>query len=290
MLLLQLILNGIQVGALYALTAVGFSLIFGSTKIFHIAHGATFTIGAYVFYHLHTVVHWPWYVAVAFASLAVVAFGVGLDRLVYEPIRRAEGSFFTIFVGSFGIAVVVQNLIGSVFGRGFVSVSSPLSRSLEVLPGLYIAPIAFTSIFCAVVCFVGLHLFLMRSHMGMALRALSESPELIQTFGLDRRKISIYAFGLGSLLVVPAAIFTSMTSGLNAAVGGRVMLISVAATIVGGVGSLRGAACAGLLLGLAENLALWRLDSQWSEAITFIVLFAFIVLRPAGFFGRNVTT
>jgi branched-subunit amino acid ABC-type transport system permease component len=288
MLLLQLLINGVQVGALYALTAVGFSLIFGSTKIFHFAHGATFAVGAYLFYYIYAVSGWPWLAAALVAALAVVAVGVTLDRLVYAPIQGNEGSFFTVFVASFGVAVFIQNLIGTVFGRDFVSVDTPLSRSVETLPGLYIAPVAVVAIACAAVSFGALHYFLSRTHVGMALRALSENADLVRTFGLDPRRLSTYAFALGSLLVVPAAILTGITSGLNTAVGGRVMLISLAATIVGGVGSLRGAACAALLLGLAENLALWVFDPQWSEAVTFVVLFMFILLRPAGFFGHAV--
>jgi branched-chain amino acid transport system permease protein len=89
---------------------------------------------------------------------------------------------------------------------------------------------------------------------------------------------------------VPAAILTSASAGLNPAIGHHVMLISLAATIVGGVGSLRGAACAGLLLGLAENMALLWFPPQWSEAVTFVVLFLFILFRPSGFFGRPVTS
>ena len=290
MLLVQLIINGIQVGALYALTAVGFSLIFGATKIFHFAHGASFAISAYVFYYLYAVLLIWWPLSILAACIVVVVFGVTLDRYVYGPIQSTDGSFLTIFIGSFGVAVVIQNLIGSVFGRGFISVPSTLSKSIEIVPGLYVAPTAGIAVVAATICFVALQLFLGRTNIGIALRALSESPGLVRTFGLNPRAISTCAFSLGSLLVVPAAVLTSMTSGLNAAIGGRVMLISVAATIVGGVGSLRGAACAGLLLGIAENLALWRLDAQWSDAVTFLILLAFIVLRPADFFGRAVTT
>ncbi|MFB6464616.1 branched-chain amino acid ABC transporter permease [Bradyrhizobium tunisiense] len=290
MLLLQLIINGIQVGALYGLTAVGFSLIFGATKIFHFAHGASFAISAYVFYYLYVVLLVWWPIAILAACIVVVVFGVALDRYVYGPIQSTDGSFFTIFVGSFGVAVVIQNLLGTIFGRGFISVPSVLSRSIELVPGLYVAPTAGIAVVTALACFVALQFFLGRTNIGIALRALSESPALVRTFGLNPRAVSTCAFALGSLLVVPAAVITSMTSGLNAAIGGRVMLLSVAATIVGGVGSLRGAACAGLLLGIAENLALWRFDPQWSEAVTFLILFAFIVLRPAGFFGRAVTS
>ncbi len=286
MLLVQLLVNGVQVGALYALTAVGFSLIFGSTRIFHFAHGATFALAAYVFYDLQAVAGVSWILATAAAAVVAVAFGVLMDRVVYAPIQRHEASFFTVFVASFGAGIVVQNVIGMIFGRGFVSVATPLSRSVQVAPGLYAAPLAGVAVACAVVFFAALQLFLTRTTVGMSLRALSDSPELVRAYGMKPRRISTFAFALGSLLVVPGAILTAATSGLNPAIGHHVMLLSLAATIVGGVGSLRGAAFAGLLLGLAENLALWRLAPEWSEAVTFIVLFLFILFRPSGFFGR----
>ncbi|MDY7548001.1 branched-chain amino acid ABC transporter permease [Glaciimonas sp. Gout2] len=290
MLILQLLINGLQVGALYALIAVGFSLIFGSTKIFHFAHGSAFTIAAYVFYDLYSVVQSHWIVALGGAIFAAVLFGILLDRFVYAPIQRHEGSFFTLFVASFGVGIVVQNVIGIIFGRSFVSISTPLSRSIEIASGLFVSPLSGITIICAIVIFGGLQYFLMRTHVGMALRALSENPELVRTYGLSPRRLSTIVFALGSLMVVPAAIISGASSGLNPAIGHHVMLISLAATIVGGVGSLRGAACAGLLLGLAENLALVYFEPQWSEAVTFIVLFLFILFRPSGFFGRAITS
>ncbi|HZG22441.1 branched-chain amino acid ABC transporter permease [Herbaspirillum sp. BH-1] len=290
MLLLQLLINGVQVGALYALIAVGFSLIFGSTRIFHFAHGSTFTIAAYVFYDLLSIAQWHWSLAVLASAAAAVLFGLALNRFVYVPIQKHEGSFFTVFVASFGVGIVVQNLCGMLFGRSFVAVSTPLSRSVEWLPGLYVSPLAGIAIVIALLFFFALQLFLMRTHTGMAMRALSENPELVRAYGLSPRRLSMMVFALGSLLVVPAALLSAAGSGLNPAIGHHVMLISLAATIVGGVGSLRGAACAGLLLGLAENLALAWFEPQWSEAITFIVLFLFILFRPSGFFGRVATS
>lgn len=286
MLLIQLLVNGLQVGALYALTAAGFSLIFGTTRVFHLAHGSAFVIAAYAFYGMVAMAGIHWVAALLVATVAAMLFGVLLDRIVYAPIRRHEGSFFTLFIASFGIAIVVQNLIGIGFGRSFVTLTTPLSRSVEVLPGVFVSPLAGVAILCAVLFFAALHVFMTRTHHGVALRALSENPELVRAYGMSPARLSTLAFALGSLLVVPAAALTVATSGLNPAIGSHVMLISLAATIVGGVGSLRGAACAGLLLGLAENLALWKLEPQWSEAVTFVVLFLFILVRPSGFFGR----
>jgi branched-chain amino acid transport system permease protein len=285
-LLLQLVINGLQLGAIYALTAAGFSLIFGATKVFHVAHGASFALAAYLFWWTIEALHLPWPVGALAAVLAAVLFGLFMERFVYRPIQRHEGAFFTVFIAAFGVQIIVQNLIGTVFGRGFASVTTSLSRSAEVLPGLFVAPVAAVSILVAVIVFTALTLYLSRTHSGMAMRALSENPDLIRVFGLDPNRVAQFAFAIGSAIVVPGAAFTAMTAGLNPAIGAHVMLISLAATIVGGIGSLRGAACGGLLLGLAENLALWRLDPQWSEAVTFFVLFLFIIFRPSGFFGR----
>ena len=109
-----------------------------------------------------------------------------------------------------------------------------------MLPGLFIAPVAWISILVAIVVFTALTLYLSRTHIGMAMRALSENPDLIRVFGLDPARVAQYAFAIGSAMVVPGAIFTAMTAGLNPAIGAHVMLISLAATIVGGIGSLRG--------------------------------------------------
>ena len=290
MLFVQLLANGLQTGALYALIAAGFSLIFGMTRVFHAAHGATFTIAGFIFYEFYSVLQWGWPVAVLAAAAAAGLFGVLLDRFVYAIIQRHEGSFFTVFAASFGAAIVVQNLISIVFGRGMVTVTTPLSKSLEVMPSLFIAPISVVIIGCAVLCFAALQFLLTRTNLGISLRALGENPNLVEVYGLTPRRLSQYEFLIGSVSVVPAAILTAATSGLNPSMGNHIMLISIAATIVGGVGSLRGAAVAGLLLGLAENLCLAVIDPQWSEAVTFVILFLFILFRPGGVYGRAIVS
>lgn len=290
MLFLQLLVNGIQVGAFYALIAAGFSLIFGSTKVFHFAHGAAFILASYVFYWLFTTLDSGWTLAIIGAAVAAVAFGVFMDRLVYAPIQRHEASFFTVFVASLGIAIIVQNVIALIFGSDYVTVSTPLSQGVEIAHGLYVSPLAAIAVVSAVLFFSILQLLLQHTHFGMALRALAENTELIRVYGLSARRLSTVAFILGSLLVVPGAVLTAASTGLNPAMGEHVMLISLAATIVGGVGSLKGAAYAGMLLGVAENLALLYLGPEWSGAISFAILFLFILFKPAGFFGRAVVS
>jgi branched-chain amino acid transport system permease protein len=287
-LLLQLLLNGLQTGAIYALTAAGFALIFGATKIFHFAHGTAFTLAGYAFL-LSWRAGWPGWAGALLAVIVATLFGMAMERFVYRPIQRHEGSFFTVFVAAFGVGIVVQNLLGMFAGRGLATVETRLSFATEILPDVFAAPMLWVAIAVAVVLFAALTLFLTRSHAGVALRALAQNPDLIRAYGLSANRISVLAFAIGSALAAPAAIITAMTSGLNEAVGHQVMLISIAATIVGGIGSLRGAALAGLMLGVAESVALAVVDTQWAEAVSFMVLFTFILFRPSGIFGVVAT-
>ncbi len=287
MLFLQLLVDGLQLGALYALMAVGFAMIFGSTRVFHYAHGTTYVIVGYLFYYLAERLHLPWWAAGAAAAAAGVVFGVLLDRWMYRPIQRDEGSFFTVFVASFGIAVVAENVIIILFGASFVSISTPLTRVSDIGGGIVVSYLGMFSVLAAALLFVFLNWFLDRTDVGVALRALSENPDLVRGFGLNPRKLSQYAFAIGSLLVAPAALVATCVTGLTPTAGHRVVLISIAASIIGGIGSLRGAGLGGLILGLAESLAVWKLSTGWSEAVAFIILFAFILARPSGLFGNR---
>jgi branched-chain amino acid transport system permease protein len=287
MLLLQLLVDGLQLGALYALMAVGFAMIFGSTRVFHYAHGTTYVIVGYLFYSMSERLHLPWWLAAAAAAAAGVAFGVLLDRWMYRPIQRDEGSFFTVFVASFGIGVVAENVIVILFGASFVSISTPLTRANDIGGGIVVSYLGIFSVLAAALLFTFLNWFLGRTDVGVALRALSENPDLVRGFGLNPRKLSQYAFAIGSLLVAPAALVATCVTGLTPTAGHRVVLISIAASIIGGIGSLRGAGLGGLILGLAESLAVWKFSTGWSEAVSFIILFAFILARPSGLFGSK---
>lgn len=287
MLFLQLLASGLQTGVLYALTAAGFALIFGATKIFHVAHGATFVVAGYTFYELHQLGIW-WPVSTIAAFAAAILFGLAMAVFIYRPIQRSEGSFFTVFVAAFGVSIAVQSLIQYFFGRGTVTVSTPLTRATEVIDGLFLPPIFWVSIIVAIVLFAIMFLFLEKRHAGLGLRALSENPSLLEAFGLDSKKLTILAFAIGSALVVPAAILTAASIGIQPATGHTVMLLSLAATIVGGIGSVRGAALAGLLLGVIESLVITVVETQWSAAVSFLILFAFIIFRPNGIFGLAV--
>lgn len=285
MLFLQLVLNGLETGLLYALTAAGFALIFGATRIFHFAHGATYALAGYGFVLGERLGLGP-AAAVTIALAAAVGFGLFIEQAVYRPIQRSRGAFFTLFVAAFGVVIVVQSLLELTFGRAYVVVSSPLSRAVA-WGNLYIAPLFWISLVVTLLLFGGLALFLRLSPYGMALRALADSRFLIRVYGLSEARLSRLAFALGSALTVPGAVLGALSSGLAPSVGAHIMLISLTAAVVGGIGSMPGAALAGVLLGLTETVAAAVLDTEWSEASGFVLLFLFILLRPQGIFGAE---
>lgn len=284
--LLQLFIEGIAAGSLYALAAVGFALIYATTRTFHFAHGGTMLLAAYAYYQAVAGWQWPVVAALAFSVAVAGLFGVGADRFVYQPMRRTEASFLTMFAASFGLLIVATNVIALIFGSSFYTVDSDLGRGFLVGPVL-ISRANILAVASAVVLIALLQWFIRGTRTGVVLRAMMDDPHLVDLFGLGNRRYSAIAFLIGSILIVPAAVLTTYTSGLQPSIGAVITLVSIAAAIVGGIGSLWGAALGGLLLGIAENVGVWQLSSSWKPAITFGVLLVFLMLRPGGMVGRG---
>lgn len=281
-----MLINGIAIGSLYALVAVGFAIIYTTTRIFHIAHGATYIVAGYTYYFLVVRMQMHPLIALAASFLIAVIFGGGLQHLVYRPMQRTEASFFTVFVAAFGVIIVAENVIALMFGSGFATIPSSLSRGMSV-GGLVIPPVHIISILLAIILFSALHWFMSNTRTGISLKAMADSKDLVEIVGLDRNRYSVIAFLLGSILVVPSVVLMLYYTGIEPAVSHRIAIIAVASTIVGGIGSLPGTAIGALLLGLAENIGIWQLPSSWKGAIAFGLLFLFIIVRPSGLLPRR---
>lgn len=283
MLATQLLINGIALGSLYALAAVGLSLIFWTTRVFHIAHGGAYVVAAYVFIEL--LERFGAVVAVLGSLAAAVAFGYGINRFVYRPIQRSRDSFFTLFVASFGALIVVSNLISILWGSN-VKTLEPISDPVQV--GSIQAPsAAVIGLVVAIVFLAFLQMFLAKSETGVGLRAMADNAALVDVLGLNRRRFGTTAFVIGSAMVVPAAILTTYVQGVQPTSGLRVATIGLVVSIAGGVGSLSGAVVGGVLLGVVENVSILWVNPLWAEAVGFSVLLAILVVRPTGIIPRR---
>lgn len=284
----QVIANALIAGSGYALVALGFSLIYAVTRFFHFAHGAVYASAAYVLFLLVALLHTPLALAVPLAVLVTTLVGAGMDRLVYRPLRNKYASALILLIASLGLYVIVQNGISLAFGDDVKTLrAGAVTEGLPLL-GARITPIQLLIILAAAVLFIGTSLIVSRTKFGKAMRAVANDPELARVTGIDADRAILFAFALGSALAAIAAILISFDTDMVPTMGMRALLMGVVATIIGGVGSIPGAALGGLLLGLAQHLGTWHIGAEWQDSIAFAVLLAFLLFRPYGIFGRKL--
>ena len=285
-LLAQLVLNGIWSGSIYALLGVSWALIFAATRTFHFAHGATFVIVAYI-----TWLTYETGVGLIIAScagiLAGILFGVIIEGVLYRGLRKAGATPLVIFIAALGSLIFIENLIGMVFG----SDAKPLNGF--PISFIRIGKTGFTSldlvmVISAIVFIGGLNWFLMKTRSGKAIRAVISNPEMAEVIGININKVFIRVHVVSAILVGIAAILVGLERGMTPELGTWAILYAFIPVIIGGVGSITGAAVAGYIIGLAESIGIWKIASQWQLGIAFVVLLFVLLIRPNGLFGYSV--
>jgi branched-chain amino acid transport system permease protein len=285
----QLLLNGLVAGGVYALVALGFALVYASTRFFHFAHGVVYTAAAYVAFGLSVSAHLPLAISVALAIIAAGLLGAGIEVGVYRPLRRRYASSLILLIASFGVYIVLQNVISMLFGDNVKSLRQGPPQEGLLMWGARVTPLQIGIVIAAVALFVITGLVIMRTRTGKALRAVANDAELALASGIDSERVILFAFAMGSVLAAVAAILVSFDVDMVPTMGMNALLMGVVATIIGGIGSIPGAAVGGLLLGLAQHLGVWKIGSQWQDSIAFLLLLLFLLVRPYGVFGRKLT-
>jgi branched-chain amino acid transport system permease protein len=288
-LFLQLLLNGLAAGALYALMAVGFALIYNATRMLHLAHGAVFTFGGYALYVLHIRLGLHFAVALVLSVLLTAFFGALNELLVYRPLRRRGSSHAAILIASIGILTLCQAIFALSFGTTTLNMHQGALSTFEV-GGLVLTELHVMAAGASIIIFPLLQWFLVRTRHGRAMRALADNPRLAVIYGIDTDRFYVMIFALGSALAAVSVALSAFDVGVRPEMGFSIMFVALIAVIVGGIGYLPGAAAGGLLLGLLQNLSLWPLSSQWQEVVLFGALIAFLVFRPEGIFGHLQVT
>lgn len=287
-LVLQLLATGVVVGSLYALCALGWGLIYGTTLHFHVAHGAVFTLAAYFAYAGQKHLGLPLLAATVVAVVAAALAGLLIDLALYQRLEARGAIRTTIFISSLGLLIVVENLVALVFGPDPLRMDvGPLGNALQLGP-VFVTWLHVLTVALAAVGYAALMAFLTRTRAGRAVRAASSSPEMARTVGIDLGRIQWLTYALGSAVSAPAGILVAMDVGAEPYRGTQFVLLASVGVILGGIGSIPGAMLGGMFIGLLENLGVWQIPSEWQSAISFGVFLVFIVLRPRGFFGRKV--
>jgi len=289
-LFLQLLINGIIVGSLYALLGISFTAIFAPTKIFHFMHASVYVFAGYFLYQFAMGWGWPVPVSVLVAVLLAGVMGVLAERVIYSPLRRMGAGSMEMLLSSFGGYVILQNLILLIWKSDPRTVKIPEVLKNGIPVGLLtFTPLDILTVITSGAALAAVTLFMRRTKVGKAMRAVENDPLGATITGIPTEWVRLVSFFLGSVLVAVAVTFHVVDKGLEPTIGVNAVLVATVAMIVGGVGSYGGAALAGFMIGIAENLGIWQIPSEWKNTITFCVLVLFILFRPRGFFGHRMT-
>jgi branched-chain amino acid transport system permease protein len=289
-LLLQLLINGIIVGSLYALLGISFTAIFAPTKIFHFMHASVYVFSGYFLYQFAMGWGWPLPVSILGAVFLAGVMGVLAERVIYAPLRKMGAGTMEMLLSSFGGYIVLQNVILLVWKSDPRTVRIPEVLKNGIPLGLLtFTPLDIITIITSGVALSGVVMFMHHTKIGKAMRAVENDPTGATITGIPTDWVRLVSFFVGSVLVAVAATFIVLDKGLEPTIGVNAVLVATVAMIVGGVGSYSGAALGGLMIGVAENLGIWQIPSEWKSTISFSVLVLFILFRPRGFFGHRVT-
>lgn len=292
MIILQFAINGLIAGAIYALIALGFSIIYKTVRFFHFAHGAVYVIGAYAAYGIISILpsSWgvgSWFVAVPVGIILAASAGVGIDRGIYRPLRDKKASNLILLLASFGVFIFVENLIALIFGNQVLTLRSGIVREGWQVLGAVITPIQALIIGVCILTFVLCWWLMSKTRLGRAIRAVADDRVGASVCGINPERTIMWAFLIGSALAGVAGMLISLETNLEPTMGFNAILKGIIASIIGGIGSIPGAILGGLFLGLVENLGIAFIPAGWKDAIAFGVLILFLLFRPQGIFGRR---
>jgi branched-chain amino acid transport system permease protein len=283
MLFLQLLANGIIAGSVYALLGLGFGIIFSATRTFHFAHGAVYSMAGYLAFHFHVLWFFPIELAIPLSVLAAVLLGIGIEGLVYRPLRSVGASTMEMLLSSLGLFILLQNLMIILWKSDprVLPVAESIRKGISI-GGIWVTGLQLLIIAVSVGLWAALLWFSRRTRLGKAIRALESDPDMTEMVGIDSEHMRYWVYGIGSALAGISAIMATMDMGIDPNSGIMALLIAVIAVIVGGIGNYTGTALAGLLLGVAENMGIWKIPSEWKSTIAFGILVIFILFRPTG--------
>ena len=284
--LIQLLVNGIISGCVYALVAMGFGLIYSSTGIFHFAHGIVYTAGAYLLYLFFNNLEIGILPSILLSLAGATLLGILIEMFIYSPLRKKQAAPAIYIISSLGVYIFLQNLIALIFGSEPKILFPGVGKTYH-LGSIILSQTQILQAVAFVILFFVFYIFLTKTRWGKALRGLSNNPLLAEVVGIDVKKARIIAFGVGSFLAGVGAVVVSLDIGMDPHIGLSMFLVAAVAVIVGGVKTLAGAALGGLLLGIIQSLVIWAASARWQDMAVFAILIIFLLFRPQGIMGKR---
>jgi branched-chain amino acid transport system permease protein len=278
-------LNGLSLGAIYALGAVGLTLVYGILKLVNFAHGDFLTFGAYMAYLVNVTWGAPLVVAVFWAMITTALLGLFFERLLWGPMRRKHAGFLQLILMSIGLAFLLRAVVQWTWGTEIRLLDVNTTSTVDFL-GLRIGQTELIAVIVGVGVLVIVGLMLKLTILGKQMRALSDNLELAETTGIDTRRVILYTWIFAGALAGLAGVLAGAITNLRPEMGFELLLPIFAAVILGGIGDAFGALAAGLVLGVLTEWSTLIIDARWKIAVGFLVLVIVLIVRPQGIFGR----
>ena len=289
MTLISNLINGISLGSVYAIIALGYTMVYGIAKMLNFAHGDAIMVGAYISYLSTTALNVPPLLSVLIAMAVCTVLGVVIEGLAYRPLRKA--SSLAVLITAIGVSYFLQNAALLIWGSAPKSFSSIVPfDSISLFGGdLIITSEAIVTVITCIVIMILLNLFTKKGKMGKAMRAVSEDKDAAQLMGINTNFTISMTFAIGSALAAVAGVLLcSAYPTLTPTIGSMPGIKAFTAAVFGGIGSIPGAMLGGILLGVIEIFATSYISSQLSDAILFAILIIVLLVKPTRLLGKAV--
>jgi branched-chain amino acid transport system permease protein len=284
----QFAVNGIVAGSVYALIALGFALIFTASRVFHFAHGGVYTLSAFAGYTALVTFKLGIVAGFLAAIVAAVILGVLINMLLYEPMKLGGVSPFVAMISSFGVLIIITHVVAMIWGSNPVVLSRGGQSTVYRLGPIYTTDAQMLIVGFAIVLAIALWVFFRRMRLGIAIRAMGNDSELAEVVGMPAVQLRHVSFAVGSALVGISAMLIGLNIGIiDFNMGNDIILMATVAMIIGGLGNVGAAAGGGFVLGIIQNIAIWKIESKWQMALSFAILIVVLLFKPNGLFGER---
>ncbi len=280
---LQLLVNGITAGGVYALFAVGLTMIYSIFRFINFAHGELIAWGAYaVLLFTSPPLSLPLWLAVLPGILLVIVLALVQSKLVFEPLQKSQP--ITLLIASIGLSFLLRGILQLTFGSDLRAYETGLYESFEFF-GLFMTSVQAGMLLLSCLFFILLYLLLNKTLIGQSMRAVADSIELAGVYGISTRKVSLFVWTISAVFAASGGFLLALDTNLDPMMGLAFMIKAFAAVLLGGVGNVWGALVGGLCIGIIENLGTAFISPGYKDLTAFVVIILILLFRPQGILG-----